>query len=145
MERLIHRPDSLINPKKLYGKTLSELSNNYNELPNEQVTQKLVSVIDDLLEDLLEDVTLIKSLVDSEHEEALKFQRVINTVQTTHPYLLYALSKTNDEQIKAISNTITHKWLGSLQEFKAGGERYNKIKTLVTERLLTYTLMEARS
>jgi hypothetical protein len=135
LERLIHRPGSLINPKKLYGKPLNELSKSYSELPNEQLTQKLTRVIDYLLEDLLEDITHIKSLIDSEHEEALTFQSCLNSVPTTHPYLLYAQGNASDEQIKAIGNTITVKWLGSLQEFKAGGERYNKIKTLVIERL----------
>lgn len=145
LERLIHRPGSLINPKKLYSKTLNELSKAYIELPNEQVTQKLASVIDDLLEDLLEDITLIKSLIDSEHEEALKFQRFFSAVPTTHPYLLYALGKASAEQIKTIGNAITHKWLGSLQEFKAGGDRYNKIKMLVTEQLQAFMLMEPNS
>jgi hypothetical protein len=145
LERLIHRPGSLINPKKLYSKTLNELSKAYSELPNEQVTQKLASVIDDLLEDLLEDITLIKSLIDSEHEEALKFQSFFSAVPTTHPYLLYALGKARAEQIKTIGNAITHKWLGPLQEFKAGGDRYNKIKTLVTEQLQAFMLMEANS
>jgi hypothetical protein len=142
LERLIHRPSALINPKPLRGKILTALSNPYNELPNPQQTQKLSSLIENLLDDCLEDVTLIRSLLDSEHEEAQAFRNLFNSVPTTHPNLLFVQGEAGEEQIKAIGNAITGKWLGPLQEFKAGADRYNKIKKLIIDQLHAYMMME---
>jgi hypothetical protein len=136
LARLIHRPGSLINPKKLYGKTLSELSRTYSELPNEQLTQKLASFIDYLLDDLLEDITHIKNLIDSEHEEAQKFQSHFNSVQKTDPHLLFTQGKASEQDINVITNKIINKWLGSIETWD--NTRYNLIKELLKEQLHTY-------
>ncbi|MDD5268590.1 MAG: hypothetical protein PHO08_15925 [Methylococcales bacterium] len=136
LARLIHRPGSLINPKKLYGKTRNELSNAYSELPNQKLTQKLVGVIDYLLEDLLEDITHIKSLLDCENEEALTFQSHFNSVPETDPHLLFAQGKASEQDINVITNKIINQWLGSIETWD--GTRYNLIKELLKKQLHTY-------
>ncbi len=136
LARRIYRPASLINPKKLYGKTLNELSNDYSELPHQQLTQKLAGVIRNLLEDLLEDISLFRSLMDSEHDETLTFQNSLNEAPSTHRNLRFALGEADTQQIEEIVDRITFKWLGSIEQFDS--TRYNKIKTLVAEQLHTY-------
>ncbi len=134
--RLIHYPSSLINPKKLYGKPRNELSKAYSELPNQQLTQKLAGVIGYLLEDLLEDITHIKSLLDSENEEALTFQSLFNSVPKTDPNLFFALGNASEQQIEKIAYKIINKWLGSIETWDV--TRYNLIKELLKKQLHTY-------
>ena len=144
LERLLHRPSSLVRPKALYGKILHELSKPAPpQLTYQQSTDRLTSLIENLLEEALTDVTLIRSLLDSEHEEAVAFQQLFHGVAGKHRNRQLILAEANVVELKDIAEYMTQRWLGPVQEFKGGGERYTHIRKIVFEKLHTYQLVEA--
>ncbi|MGD0959249.1 MAG: hypothetical protein ABSB19_05515 [Methylomonas sp.] len=144
LERLLHRPSSLIRPKALNGKILSELCRPAaTHLTYQQSTEMLSRLIENLLDEALTDITLIRSLLDSGHEEAVVFQNIYHSLTGKHPNLQLIQAEANDAELKDIAQYITHRWLGSLQAFKGGGERYTNIREIVAEQLHAYQLAEA--
>lgn len=143
LERLIHRPGNLIKPKTLYGKRLNDLSRpDSKDLNYQQTTQILNQHIENLLDEALSDIILIRSLLDSEHEEAIAFQKLYHSIAGKHPYLHFIQAEASAVELTTIAKNITHSWLGPYQEFKGGGERYNNIQAIVIEQLHTYQLTE---
>lgn len=136
--RLVHRPDSLINPKKLGVKSLNELRQDYLELPNESLTEKLDTVIANLLEDLLMDIFHICDLIGDDSPDAAFFQNLPDK----HPYLRFALGTASEQDISRIAHNIVLNWLGILEESGIKADRYHKIIELVTTQLQNYSLME---
>ncbi|QWF71746.1 hypothetical protein KEF85_04520 [Methylomonas paludis] len=133
--RLIHQPQYLINAKPLKGKTLSKLASHSTLPTNDQLTQRLTNIIRQLLDELLEDVLLIKSLLDSQHPEALKFQAFFSGITKTHRHLQLVSGTANRAQIKTIAIHIAEAWLGINQDFKGGGERYQQIVAIIDQQL----------
>ncbi len=140
LQRLIHRPAALIQANMLHGKELAALSNPYTDLPIQRITQKLSVHIRQLLDDLLEDITLCKSLLDSQHEDALNFQTAFADISPKHPHLSLLLGTADGQQLAIIANSITQKWLGPFDKFAGRGDRYEKIQALVLDSLQAYQL-----
>jgi hypothetical protein len=73
------------------------------------------------LEETLTDITLIRSLLDSEHDEAIAFQNLYHSLTGKHPNRQLIQAEANASELKDIAHYITHCWLGSLAENRGNG------------------------
>lgn len=133
--RRCHRPETLIAPKPLRGKTLSALIADYANLPNESLTAKLNAHIQSLLENLLSDIIDLRGLLDSESEQATAFQLEFNGIADNHRNLRFTLGSADAVDLKRIADTIVLGWLGEVEYFKGTAQRYQKIKQIVMDAL----------